>query len=379
MPQLSLGKLASELLGQHVQRILQEKAVHPVPVRMIPVQSQASIDFQNEMYSIMFRKTKQIHDLNSAELLEQQSETSINLLRDNNAHHVKELKDFEVRAVAQQSVYTVPLVVMQGQHEIERQAIIAKHAEHVFLEKSNAMKLLSQQTRDRIEVHSRYEIDTADKRRTDFVHTPTMSAPAALYPVNPAKTARQARPFSKGNGMVCTQSSIVRNDTYGKLANNIQDICGLPNFVLLSVPLCKFLACFYFARNSLFPKPAGTGESWLQPLQFVQIKHCFPFFNSPSYFKIPGLIQQNSDSGLIFLHSLDQLMLHYIQMFCMFMIFLYCPGYTKISGCFDINSGILECKFCTSKLCHGGNSPKRGHFHGYQAIPMCQASFFCLV
>jgi len=73
MPQLSLGKLASELLGQHVQRILQEKAVHPVPVRMIPVQSQASIDFQNEMYSIMFRKTKQIHDLNSAELLEQQS------------------------------------------------------------------------------------------------------------------------------------------------------------------------------------------------------------------------------------------------------------------------------------------------------------------
>jgi len=198
-----------------------------------------SIDSQNEMYSIMSRKTKQIHDLDAAELLEQQSETSINLLRDNNAGRVNELKDFEVRAVAQQLVHMVPLVAMQGQHKIERQAIIDKHAVHVFSEKSNAVKLLSQQTRDRIEVYSRYEIDTADKRRTDFVHTPTILAPAVLHLVNPAKTARPARPVSKGNSMVRTQSSIVRNDTYGQLANNIQDICGLPNFVLPSVPLCK--------------------------------------------------------------------------------------------------------------------------------------------
>jgi len=127
------------------------------------------------------------------------------------------------------------LAEMRAQHEINRQAIIAKHTEDVFSERSLAVKLMRQETRDRIEVRSRYEIDTADKRRTDYVHMPTISAPVAL----PAKTVRPARPVSKGNGMVRTQSSIVRNDTYGKLANRIQDICGLPNFILPSVPLCK--------------------------------------------------------------------------------------------------------------------------------------------
>jgi len=238
MPEMTLGKPASVLLEQHVQRILQEKPVQPVAVRMIPVQpelSQAYKEYQNELYRMNFEKDKKIHDLDSAVLLEQQSETRINLLRENTARRVKELRDFEGRAVAEQSVYVVPLTAMREQHEIDRQAIIAQHAEHVLAEKSLAMKLLSQQDRDRIEVHSLYEINTADKRRTDFVHMPTMSAPVAL----PAKTARPARPVSKGNGMVRTQSTIVRNDTYYKLANRIQDVCGLPNFVLPSVPLCK--------------------------------------------------------------------------------------------------------------------------------------------
>ena len=238
MPELTLGKPASVLLEQHVQRILQEKPVQPVAVRMIPVQpelSQAYKEYPNELYRMNFEKDKKIHDLDSAVLLEQQSETRINLLRENTARRVKELRDFEGRAVAEQSVYVVPLTAMREQHEIDRQAIIAQHAEHVLAEKSLAMKLLSQQDRDRIEVHSLYEINTADKRRTDFVHMPTMSAPVAL----PAKNARPARPVSKGNGMVRTQSTIVRNDTYYKLANRIQDVCGLPNFVLPSVPLCK--------------------------------------------------------------------------------------------------------------------------------------------
>ena len=238
MPEMTLGKPASVLLAQHVQRILQEKPVQPVAVRMIPVQpelSQAYKESQNELYRINFEKDKKIHDLDSAVLLEQQSETSINLLRENTARRVKELRDFEGRAVAEQSVYVVPLAAMREQHEIDRQAIIAQHAEHVLAEKSLAVKLLSQQDRDRIEVHSLYEINTADKRRTDFVHMPTMSAPVAL----PAKNARPARPVSKGNGMVRTQSTIVRNDTYYKLANRIQDVCGLPNFVLPTVPLCK--------------------------------------------------------------------------------------------------------------------------------------------
>ena len=238
MPEMTLGKPASVLLEQHVQRILQEKPVQPVAVRMIPVQpelSQAYKESENELYRINFEKDKMIHDLDSAVLLEQQSETRINLLRENTARRVKELRDFEGRAVAEQSVYVVPLTAMREQHEIDRQAIIAQHAEHVLAEKSLAMKLLSQQDRDRIEVHSLYEINTADKRRTDFVHMPTMSAPVAL----PAKNARPARPVSKGNGMVRTQSTIVRNDTYYKLANRIQDVCGLPNFVLPSVPLCK--------------------------------------------------------------------------------------------------------------------------------------------
>ena len=107
MPELTLGKPASVLLEQ--QRILQEKPVQPVPVRMIPVQpelSQASVESNNELYRIHSEKTAKIHDLDSAELLELQSETSINLLRDNTARRAKELKDFEGRAALEQSEYT---------------------------------------------------------------------------------------------------------------------------------------------------------------------------------------------------------------------------------------------------------------------------------